>query len=97
MFEPLNILLRVVLTLVFLLGATKFLTKRSLSKLTISDDKIIEKSLTQNQLSQKWLNEELQKKKCQEYKRSCLCSISYQRQPIYFSLLKLSYCKLICS
>lgn len=37
MFEPLNIALRVVLALIFLFAATKFLTKRSLSNLTYFD------------------------------------------------------------
>ncbi|MBC2579444.1 DUF421 domain-containing protein [Clostridium sp. DJ247] len=37
MFEPLNIILRVFLALIFLFAATKFLTKRSLSNLTYFD------------------------------------------------------------
>lgn len=37
MFEPLNIILRVVLALIFLLTATRLLTKRSLSNLTYFD------------------------------------------------------------
>ena len=37
MFEPLNIILRVVLALILLLVATKFLTKRSLAHLTYFD------------------------------------------------------------
>lgn len=37
MFEPLNIVIRVVLALILLFAATKFLTKRSLSNLTYFD------------------------------------------------------------
>ena len=37
LFEPLNIALRVVLALIFLFAATKFLTKRSLANLTYFD------------------------------------------------------------